>query len=81
MKFTVAKKMILLVAAAVLGMVGLALMSSTQMRESFNNANYSNTNSIPSLITLDEIRKYSLRLRININKHILNSDPKEMGGD
>lgn len=78
MKFTVAKKMILLIAVAVIGMVGLALMGSVQMRESFDSANYSNVNSIPSLIALDEIRKHSLRLRINLNKHVLNSEPSEM---
>ncbi|BEV07529.1 methyl-accepting chemotaxis protein [Methylophilus sp. DW102] len=78
MKFTVAKKMILLITVAVIGMVGLAWMGNVQMRESFDSANYSNINSIPSLIALDEIRKHSLRLRINLNKHVLNSDPKEM---
>ena len=78
MKLTIAKKMIFLISIAVIGMITMGVMGNFQMRKSFDSANYSNLNSIPSLIALDEIRKHSLRLRININKHVLNSDPKEM---
>ncbi|MDF0378671.1 methyl-accepting chemotaxis protein [Methylophilus sp. YYY-1] len=76
MKLTVAKKMLFLIFTAVVGMVGLVIMASTQMEKVFNTVNYANVNSIPSLIDLDQIRKHTLRFRIQLNRHIL-TDAKD----
>lgn len=78
MKLTVAKKMILLILTAIVGLVGLAVMGSIQMNNVFEAANYSTINSVPSLIQLDEARKHTLRYRIMLNRHVLNSDPGAM---
>ncbi len=79
MKLTVAKKMMLLVFTAIIGLVGLAVMGSIQMGKVFEAANYATVNSVPSLIDLDTARKHVLRLRLEINKHVLNTDAKLMG--
>lgn len=78
MKLTVAKQMILLVFTAIFGLIGLALMGSMQMDKVFEAANYATVNSVPSLIDLDLARKHILRLRLQLNKHVLNTDPKAM---
>ena len=74
MKMTVAKKMMLLIFTAIVGLVGLAVMGSIQMNNVFEAANYSTINSVPSLIQLDEARKHTLRYRIMVNRHIMNTD-------
>ena len=78
MKFTVKIKMILLVASAVLGMIGLAVMSSYQIKQVFETTNWVNVNVVPGITLMDNIRKHTLRVRVNVNKHILVSDAKEL---
>ncbi len=76
MKFTVAKKMMFLIFTAIVGLVGLAVMGSMQMSKVFETTNYTNVSSVPSLIDLDQARKHVLRLRIQLNRYVLNTDPK-----
>lgn len=78
MKLTVAKKMMLLVFTAIIGMVVLAVMGSIQMGKVFEAANYSTVISVPSLVDLDTARKHVLRLRIQLNRHVISTDPKAM---
>ncbi len=76
MKLTVAKKMMLLVFTFIIGMVGLSIMGAMQMNKVFESANFGTVNTIPSLTDLDEARRHILRLRLSVNKLILNVDPK-----
>jgi methyl-accepting chemotaxis protein len=74
MKLTVAKKMILLATSALLGIGLLAFFGQQQMSKVYEAANYCSTNSVPSLVTLDDLRKNFLRVRLGINRHLLNTD-------
>jgi len=78
MKLTVAKKMALLVFAALLGIILSNGIGQYQMGKVYEAANYGNVNSAPSLIVLDDIRRNSLRTRLGITSHILNPDDKGM---
>lgn len=71
---TVAKKMLLLVATALIGILILAGTAQLQMNKVFSEANYSNENVIPSMRLLMEIQQNVARTRIRLNRHILNSD-------
>ncbi len=71
MQLTIARKMILLVVTAVIGLIGLAVMGSLQIHKVFETMNFSNTNVIPSLVDLDQASMHTLGLRIQINSHIL----------
>ena len=74
MKMTVARKMILLVTAAILGLVGLAWLGKSGMGEVYEKANYGNVNSVPSILTLNEAAVSFSRLRVRVYRHVLNTD-------
>ena len=78
MKLTVAKKMALLVAAALIGILMLAGVGQYQMDKVYEAANFGNVNSAPSLILLDDMRRNNLRTRLSITSHVLNPDDKGM---
>ncbi len=78
MKLTVAKKMILLAGAALLGILLLATLNYQQMSKVFDAANYASVNSVPSMATLDAIRSNFGRLRIRIDRHVMNTDSTKM---
>ena len=78
MKLTVAKKMLLLTLAALLGIVILTWFSMMQMDTVYKKANYANENTVPSLVVLDELRKNYLRTRLQMNRHVMNTDDKAM---
>lgn len=71
---TVAQRLYLLIFAAVVGLVGLAGLSYWQMERVYTAANYSTVNVVPSLVTLDDLRKNVLRVRLGMNRHIMNTD-------
>ncbi|MGE5467577.1 MAG: MCP four helix bundle domain-containing protein, partial [Ignavibacteria bacterium] len=77
---SVTKKMLLLVLSALLGIALLAGVALTQMGRVFEAANYGNVNVVPSLVLLDDLRANFNRVRININRHVLNTDPQVMAG-
>ena len=74
---TVAKKMILLVAAALLGIVVLAGAAQIQINNVFEQTNYSNENVIPSMNLLSDIQSNVYRFRIRLNRLVLNTDPAQ----
>ncbi len=78
MKLTVAQKMALLAGSALLGIGFLAGLSQQQMNKVFDAANYCTVNSVPSLVALDDLRKNVLRMRIGVNRHVLNTEPGRM---
>lgn len=71
---TVAKKMMLLVATALLGIVILAGASQIQINQVFEQTNYSNVNVIPSINLLSRIQNDVYRSRIRLNRHVMNQD-------
>ena len=74
---TVAKKMLLLVAAALLGIVILAGTAQMQINNVFEQTNYSNENVIPSMNLLNGIQSDVYRFRIRLNRLVLNTDPTQ----
>ncbi len=76
MKLTVAKKMALLVAAALLGILLSNGVGQYQMEKVFEAANYGNVNSVPTLTLLDDMRRNYLRTRLETNRHMLITDEK-----
>jgi methyl-accepting chemotaxis protein/PAS domain-containing protein len=80
MKLTVAQKMSLLAGSALLGIVLLTGLGQYQMGKVFEAANFSTVHSVPSLVVLDQLRANYLRLRVQINRHMLNTDSSQTAG-
>jgi methyl-accepting chemotaxis protein len=78
MKLTVAKKMILLVSSALLGIALLAGLSYQQMNKVFDAANYGNVNSVPSLRVLSTALEEFGRIRVRAYRHAMNTDSTAM---
>lgn len=77
---TVAKKMLLLVAAALLGIVILAGTAQVQIDNVFEQTNYSNENVIPSMRLLADIQSNLYRFRIRLSRFVANTDPGQVEG-
>lgn len=75
---TVAKKMLLLVATALLGIIILAGAAQVQINTVFEQTNYSNENVIPSMSLLSEIQSNVYRFRIRLSRFVLNTDPTQI---
>jgi len=75
---TVANKMILLVLTAVLGLIGLAWMGQNRMEAVYEKTNYTNINSVPSIVTMGEAAENFGRLRVRVYRHVLNTDAAAM---
>ncbi len=75
---TVAKKMLLLVATALLGIIILAGAAQVQINTVFEQTNYSNENVIPSMSLLSEIQSNVYRFRIRLSRFVLNTDPAQI---
>lgn len=73
---TVAKKMVLLVVAALVGIVILAGTAQVQINTVFEQTNYSNENVIPSMNLLSEIQSNAYRVRIAVTRMAYSDDPK-----
>jgi methyl-accepting chemotaxis protein len=71
---TVAKKMLLLVATALLGIIILASTAQVQIGNVFEQTNYSNENVIPSMRLLSDIQSNVYRYRIRLSRFALNTD-------
>ena len=74
MKLTVAKKMALLAATALLGIVLLAGLGQYQMSKVYESANYGNINSVPSILIMDRMSADFGDVRLATAKHMLNTD-------
>ncbi|WP_347985799.1 methyl-accepting chemotaxis protein [Methylomonas sp. AM2-LC] len=76
---TVVQRMLLLVGAAITGLLFLSIVGYVQINRVYTSANYSTENIVPSLVLVDDLRKNVLRIRLGINRHVLNTDPSKMG--
>jgi len=72
---TVTKKMILLVASALLGIVGLAGFSQYEMGRVYAAANFSNENVVPSLVLLGDASAALSNIRPQVWQHIAQNNP------
>jgi len=78
MQMTVARKMLLITLVSVLGLVGILTLNSFQSDAVYNDTNYANTNIVPSIIKLDEMRYKFNTLRIRVANHTLIKDEAKM---
>nr|WP_320131499.1 methyl-accepting chemotaxis protein [uncultured Holophaga sp.] len=76
---SVKKKMILLSGAAVIGLLFVVVFSQIMTVKLFEAANYANVNTVPSLVIQGNLRDAVSNLRLQVNRHILNTDDKKMG--
>ncbi|EEF24662.1 conserved hypothetical protein, partial [Ricinus communis] len=75
---TVVRKMILLVLAALIGIVALAAMGRYQIVRVYDAASYGTVNSVPSFIALDEAFEQLALLRTRVWQHIAVTDGDRM---
>jgi len=78
MKMTVTGKMILLVATAILGMLGQAWLGQNRMDAVYEKTNFANVGSIPAIITVGTAAEQFGHLRVRPYRHVLNADAAEM---
>lgn len=77
MKMTVVRKMIVLIAAAVIGLVVIAWVGQVSMMNVFTKTNFTNVDTVPALISLGEANQELGRLRVRVYRHVLNEDAAE----
>lgn len=75
---SMSKRLLILVGAALLGMVALLGISTYQMRAVYREADYSNENVIPSMLVLDRAMLDFSQIRVRSYRHALNSDQSAM---
>jgi methyl-accepting chemotaxis protein len=78
MKMTVAKKMMLLIGTAILGLILIASMAQYYIDEVYNKTNYLNINTVPSIIVLDDMSKAYADMQETVYQHIVNTDDATM---
>ncbi len=78
MKLTFVKKMALLAASALLGILLLTGIAYQQINKVFEAANYGNVNTVPSLKSLSAAMDVFADIRVLTYRHILNTDEKLM---
>jgi methyl-accepting chemotaxis protein len=79
MTLTIKNKLILLAGAALLGIMVLAGSGQMQMNTVYENANYANVNSVPSILVIGRAINGIDDLRLQTATHILNTDEKKIG--
>ena len=78
MKLTVAKKMILLLSIAVIGLIVLAFSGQYYINQVFEKTNYVTINTVPSIIVLDDLSKSYSDLQETVYQHVINTDDATM---
>lgn len=71
---TVAKKMISLIAIALIGIILLAGSAQLQIDKVFRQTSFASENVIPSLLMLSEVQNNIYRARLRLDRHVLNTD-------
>ncbi len=75
---TVVKKMILLVLAALIGIVALAAMGRYQLVRVYDAASYGTVNSVPSFLALDEAFEQLAVYRTRVWQHVAQTDADKL---
>ncbi|MDO9106704.1 MAG: methyl-accepting chemotaxis protein [Methylovulum sp.] len=76
MKMTITKMLLLLVGAAILGLLGLAWLGQSSMDKVYNKTNFANVNSIPAIVALSNATESLGRIRLY--RHELNTDADQV---
>ena len=75
---SVAKRLYLLIALAIVGLLGLSGYGSSQIRRVFESTNFANVHTVPALVDLDLLRDHVLRVRRWTNDVINHPGPSEL---
>src|SRR5574343_554542 len=75
---TIVQRLLILVGAAIAGLIALAGINYYQMNRVFEAANYGNANSIPSIMLLNHAMEDFSRVRVRGYRAALSSDPVEI---
>lgn len=78
MKMTVNNMMLLLVTAAIIGLVGLSWLGQNKMEAVYEKANFANINSVPAIVMLDKATENLGRMQIKLYQHILNAEADKL---
>jgi methyl-accepting chemotaxis protein len=77
---TVAKKLTLLPAVALLGIALISVVMIREIHTVYASANYANDNTVPSLLVIDRIEVALASERVNVWKHIASRDSTVLAG-
>jgi len=75
---TIGKQLLAMLAIAIVGACTIFGISITKMDAIYQETNYANVNSIPSIDLLNDTMQNGYRLRLNLWEHISNADTQEM---
>lgn len=75
---TILQRLSLLVGIAFVGLMALAGNGIYQIGNVFEKANFSNINTVPSMLVLGETSKRFGQLRVRVYRHVLNTDATKM---
>ncbi len=78
MKMTVARKMILLISTAVIGLISIAGLTQYYLDQVYTKTNYLSINTVPSIIVLDDMSKAYADMQETVYQHIINTDDATM---
>jgi methyl-accepting chemotaxis protein len=73
---TISKRLLILMAAAVLAMIIIAGVAINRMGKIYEEANFGNENVVPSILILDKVLLEFSHVRVRTYRHILNTDQK-----
>ncbi len=77
MNMTVARKMTLLVGAAILGLIGLAWLGQNRMDMVYEKTNFTNVNSVPAIVIMSKASESFGRLRVRVYRRVLTTDASQ----
>jgi len=75
---SISKQLMLLLSTAILGMLTIFGFAMTKMDEIYDETNYANVNSLPSVELLNDTMQNGYRLRLNLWEHISHAKPEEV---
>ena len=75
---TIAKRLLLLVGAALASLIALTFINHQQMNKVFDSANYASVNIVPSIEILNKVSMDFGRLRLRLYRYVLATDSAEM---
>jgi methyl-accepting chemotaxis protein len=73
---TISKRLLILMAAAVVAMIVIATVAIVEMGKIYKEANFGNENVVPSVLLLDDVLLEFSHVRVRTYRHVLNTDAK-----
>lgn len=80
MKLTIVQRMALLTGTALVGVLSMTLLGQFQVGRAFDQANYNNANTVPSVVVLDDLRKSVLLSRELLVRRVLDEKGQQQAG-